>query len=111
MQKIMVGVMALLVSFAAPLKAEEQKAEYTVVIKNHMFTPAKLEVPAGKPFTLVVDNQDPTPEEFESHDLKREKIVKGNSKIVVKLGALKAGEYKYFGEFNEKTAQGVIVAK
>jgi hypothetical protein len=27
------------------------------------------------------------------------------------VGPLKAGEYKFAGEFNEKTAKGVIVAK
>jgi len=27
------------------------------------------------------------------------------------VGPLKAGEYQFVGEFNEKTAKGVIVAK
>ncbi len=60
---------------------------------------------------LLVENKDATPEEFESHSLKIEKVIPGKSKATIFVGPLKAGEYKFVGEFNEKTAQGVIVAK
>ena len=83
---------------------------YTIVIKDHRFHPEELVVPTGKKIKLIVDNQDPTPEEFESYDLNREKIVGGNKKITVYIGPLKEGIYKYFGEFHEATAQGVIKA-
>ncbi len=85
--------------------------EFTIVIKDHHFTPATLEVPAGKKIKLVVENQDSTPEEFESHDFHREKIISGNSKAVLFVGPLKKGTHKYFGEFHSKTAKGVLVAK
>jgi plastocyanin len=92
--------------------AEDAKPkEYTVAIKDHVFVPAKLAVAAGEKFNLIVDNQDKTPEEFESHDLSREKVIKGGTKAVIKLGPLEKGEYKFFGEFHEKTAQGVLVVK
>lgn len=107
-----VWALAIIVLFGNVAAAEDAKLkEFTLVIKNHVFTPARLEVAAGEQFNLIVDNQDATAEEFESHDLSREKIIKGNSKAVIKIGALKAGEYKFFGEFNEKTAQGILVAK
>lgn len=85
--------------------------EITVVIKDHKFEPATVEVPAGAKIKLIIDNQDPTPEEFESHELKREKVIQGNSQGVVMIGPLEEGTYPFFGEFNEATAQGVIVAK
>lgn len=84
---------------------------YTLVIKDHQFTPAELKVPAGVKIKLIVDNQDPTPEEFESHDLKREKVIQGNSKGTVIIGPLKAGSYTFVGEFHEETAKGTIVAE
>ncbi len=84
---------------------------FDLVIKNHIFTPATLTIPADTKVKLNVKNEDPTPEEFESHDLKREKIIPGNSQAVIKVGPLKAGTYKYFGEFNEATAKGEIVVK
>src|SRR5258708_1505384 len=51
---------------------------YTIVIKNHQFEPAQLNIPAGQKIKLIVDNQDATAEEFESFVLNREKIVSGN---------------------------------
>ncbi len=85
--------------------------EYTITIKDHKFTPETLTIPADTRVRLIVDNQDPTPEEFESHDMNREKIIKGNSQGVILVGPLKAGTYKYFGEFNEDTAKGTIVVE
>jgi len=86
-------------------------AEYTVVIKDHVFIPSQLEMKAGEKNRLTVINQDTTAEEFESYELNREKIVSGNSKIIVFLPPLEAGEYRFFGEFNPQTAQGRIVVK
>lgn len=86
-------------------------AEYTVIIQNHKFVPSQIEMKAGEKHRLIVINNDSTPEEFESYELNREKIVSGNSKIVIFLPALEVGEYPFFGEFNPKTAQGRIVVK
>ena len=85
--------------------------EFSLWIENHKFTPDKLEVPAGKKVKLIVENKDATPEEFESQQLKIEKVIPGKSKATIFVGPLKPGEYKFVGEFNEKTAKGVIVAK
>jgi uncharacterized protein (DUF58 family) len=83
----------------------------SVTIKNHKFEPAELKVPANKRISLTVINDDPTPEEFESHPLKVEKVIPGKSKATVQFGPLKAGKYKFEGEFNSKTAQGVVIAE
>ncbi|HLZ65020.1 MAG TPA: cupredoxin domain-containing protein [Aliidongia sp.] len=80
-------------------------------IKDHKYEPARLEVPAGVKFKLLVKNEDPTPEEFESFELKREKVVPPGQEIPVFLGPLDPGEYKFFGDFHQDTAQGVMVAK
>jgi plastocyanin len=103
---------AALVSFglSAPSACAEG-TEFKIVIKDHRFTPTELTVPAGQKIRLVVENQDPTPEEFESYALNREKIVPGNGRIVVFVGPLKPGKYEYFGEFNMATARGWLVAR
>ncbi len=85
--------------------------EYQLVIRNHRFVPAQLEIPAGQKVKLVVVNEDATPEEFESHELNREKIVAGKARINVYVGPLKPGRYPFFGEFHMDTAQGVLIAK
>jgi len=83
----------------------------SVVIKNHEFEPAEIRVPAGRTVRLTVQNADATPEEFESHDLSLEKIVTGGGSIVLEFGPLKAGTYRFVGEFNEDSAKGRIVAE
>ena len=71
---------------------------------------AEIKVPANQRIKLSVHNQDGTPEEFESHALNREKVIAGNSKATIYIGPLEPGRYTFFGEFNEATAQGAIVA-
>ena len=85
--------------------------EYIIEIKNHQFKPAILTIAKGKKTKLIIKNLDNTPEEFESHDLNREKIILGNKKATIFLGPLAEGEYSFFGEFNPKTAQGKIIVK
>ena len=85
--------------------------EYFIEIKNHEFKPNILNITANEKSKITISNLDNTPEEFESHDLNREKLIMGNKKVVVFLGPLKKGEYSFFGEFNPKTAQGKIIVK
>lgn len=85
--------------------------EFTLTIKDHRFEPAELVVPAGKKIKLRIENKDATPEEFESHALNREKLITGNGSATVYVGPLSPGRYPFYGEFNEKTAQGAIVVK
>ena len=91
-----------------PASAQEA---YVIVIKEHRMNPSELQIPAGQKVKLVVDNQDATPEEFESHSLNREKIIPGNSKATIFIGPLKSGTYEFFGEFHQETAQGKIIVK
>ena len=73
--------------------------------------PAELRVPAGKKIRLTIDNQDSSAEEFESHELNREKIVPGKSKAVIYVGPLDPGRYPFFGDFNPALTRGVLIAE
>lgn len=85
--------------------------EFTIVIESHRFTPAELKVPAGQKIRLLIENRDPTPEEFESYDFNREKIVPAKGRIALFVGPLKPGRYEFFGEFNADTARGHLIAE
>lgn len=85
--------------------------EFELEIRDHLFIPDELRIPAGQKVKLVVYNRDPTPEEFESYELNREKVIMGNSKAIVFIGPLKPGAYPFFGEFNPTTALGKIIAE
>ena len=66
---------------------------------------------AGAPFVLVITNKDATAEEFESKDLRIEKVIPAGKTVRVRVPALKAGTYGFVGEYHEKTAKGRIVAE
>ena len=93
---------------AAPVLADPTIA---VRIKDHKFTPAEITVPANTPVVLNVTNADNLAEEFDSNDLKIEKVIAGGQMGVVRLRPLKPGRYSFMGEYHAKTAQGVVIAK
>ena len=101
--------LALIFAIATPAAAQEPT--YTLVVKDHKFQPTEIEIPAGKKIALIVKNEDPTPEEFESVELRREKVIPGGEQIIVYIGPLKPGRYEFFGDFNPATARGHIVVK
>ena len=85
--------------------------EFSLSIKDHKFTPDEITIPANTKVKLVVKNLDPTPEEFESEQLHREKVIQGNSQAIIYIGPLDAGSYPFIGEFHSDTAKGRIIVK
>jgi len=83
--------------------------EFHIEIKDHLFFPSRIVVPAGKKVKLIVHNLDPTSEEFESFSLNREKVIFGNKKVTIFIGPLKPGEYEFFGEYNPNSARGTVI--
>jgi hypothetical protein len=85
--------------------------EFSLAIKDHKFIPAEFEVPSGVKIKLLIKNEDPTPEEFESRELHREKVVPPGQTVPIFVGPLDPGTYGFFGDFNPQTAQGKLIAK
>lgn len=94
-----------------PFAAFAADADYTLVIKEHRFQPPELTLPSGKKIKLMIENQDATPEEFDSHALNREKVIGGYGSATLYIGPLDNGRYPFTGEFHEATAQGTIIAR
>ena len=67
--------------------------------------------PANSRRRSTVKNLDATPEEFESKSLRIEKVIPGNSEATFTLRPLKAGRYKFVGEFHEDAAKGEVIAE
>jgi len=105
------NIVALVLLGLVSLSARADRPEVELEIVDHLFNPSELVVPAGVKVKLIVYNRDPTPEEFESYELNREKVIMGEQKAVIFIGPLEPGEYPFFGEFNPKTAQGKILAE
>jgi plastocyanin len=82
-----------------------------LVARDGVFTPSVIEAPAGKRVRLEVSNEGKTAMEFESRDLKQEKVIPPGGKATLTINAMKPGEYRFFDEFHEKTGQGRFVVK
>ncbi len=93
---------------ASSAVAETPTANLT--IRNRVFEPKELNVPAGQKVELRVRNEDAAASEFESHELHREKVVPAGQEVVLNIGPLRAGRYEFFDDFNPKS-RGHIVAK
>lgn len=102
---------ALFAVFASPYCQAQEAVTLRTSIKDHRYQPSELKAPANAPITLIVHNLDPTPEEFESKTLRVEKVVAGNSEITLKFRPLAPGRYRFYGDFNEATAQGALIAE
>ena len=89
----------------------QEAATYKLTARNGVFEPSTIEVPAGKRFRIEIVNEGKSAIEFESRDLRQEKVIPPGGKALVTISALKAGEYKFFDEFHEKTGQGKVIAK
>ena len=110
-KSLAIGFTIFIANFLAICSAQAADLELSMTIKNHMFEPSVLKVPANQRIKLTVQNLDTTPEEFESHALNREKVIPAGAKAVIYLGPLKSGRYEFMGEFNPATAKGVVVAE
>jgi plastocyanin len=73
-------------------------------------TPARIEAPAGKRIRIEVRNTGKGAAEFESVQLRKEKVLAPGAESVVVIAPQSPGEYKFFDDFHQ-SAQGVIVVK
>lgn len=105
------AVLVAIAVLVAPVVFADDVASFKLVARDGVFEPTLIEVPAGKRFRLEVSNEGKTAMEFESRELKQEKVIPPGKKATLTINALKAGEYKFVDEFHEKTGQGKVVAK
>ena len=103
-------ILLLMVLFS-PFQLWAKPLVIEVNIRNHLFYPSTIPVPANVKVKLLITNEDSTSEEFESYELNREKVIVGKQKAVIFIGPLAPGEYPFFGEFYPQTAQGKVIAK
>lgn len=108
-------IAALALVAMAPLAAvvAAEPPQYTIRILNHQFVPASLQIPRGVKVCLIIDNEEDTPEEFDSHSLNREKHLMAHERATIYIGPLSAGRYVYESESDVAggAALGVIVVQ
>ncbi|MDY6925934.1 MAG: cupredoxin domain-containing protein [Pseudomonadota bacterium] len=107
--KLILQTITLTLLTLAPLQALAALPEVVIEIRDHLFIPQTVRIPEGKKVRLVFINHDPSPEEIDSFDLNREKVIFGHSKGTIFVGPLPNGRYKFFGELHPNSAVGYVI--
>lgn len=108
MNKIFLSIL-LIFSFSTGAFADENTVQLKLVAADGKFEPTELKAPTGKRIELLVENKGPGAEEFESKELKREKVIPQGQTVKINLGPLKKGTYQFFGEYHAETALGKLI--
>lgn len=82
---------------------------YLIEMKDGDLMPAELVVPEKTKFRLVVRNIGNKPAEFESNQLRQEKVLFMGAETTLVIIPLDAGSYDYFDDFAPATHGKIIV--
>jgi hypothetical protein len=105
---LIVGVASLLAA-GKPARAADEPT-FAIEFKDGTVTPTRVEVPAKTRFRLELKNSGKTAAEFESNELKKEKVLAPGTTSSLIIRTLDPGEYKFFDDFHQQ-ARGIVVAK
>lgn len=83
---------------------------WTITVRDGVFEPKRLDVPAGQRIKFILRNEGPGPLEFENADLHVEKILSAGAEsfVVIKLPP---GEHLFVDEFNIATGELLVIAR
>ena len=104
-------VAAAIVAAAFGGAQAEELMVVKLVARDGVFQPTTLEVPAGKRFKIEISNEGKGPIEFESRDLRQEKVLAAGAKSSVVINGLKPGTYVFFDDYHPDAPKGQVVAK
>lgn len=101
----------LLIAGSAGFANAADPMTYELSIKGKVFSPEEIKVKSGEAFRIKLNNENAIPVELESSVLGFEKVVGGNSSILVNVRAQKPGTYKFYDDFHPSDAIGHVVAE
>jgi len=110
MPRLAIALSSVAMLAAPAALAESAPPTVTLVLKNHRFTPAVIQVAADQRVRVRLVNQDAAGEEFDSRDLDIEEDVTPLGQTSFEIGPLKPGRYRFSGELHAQTAEGEVVA-
>lgn len=109
MKRLLLGAMLLLAATA--LAHAQALPAFEIVMKDGVFSPERVEVPAGKRIKLVLKNEGRGPAEFENLSMRVEKVLAPGVTSFVVLHNLRPGEYRFVDEFRPGGGTLTLVAK
>lgn len=102
---------ALSTGVHARTEPKEELPTFKLEMADGKLMPSRIEVPANQAIKLEIENTGKSAVEFESIQLRKEKVLSPGAKSFVVIKKMAPGEYKFFDDFHQATAQGVIVAR
>jgi hypothetical protein len=106
-----IATIAAATFFGLSAPRADELTTYSIVLKNHHFTPAEIHVPTGKPFLVNITNNDNAPEEFEMLIPALERVVGPGQQSTVKMRPLAIGRFPFFGENDPDSERGAFVSE
>ena len=104
------GAAALLLACSGAGRTEDDPV-FRIEFNDGVVTPRRLEVPANRRFKIELHNVGKTPAEFESLQLRKEKVLAPGAKSFIVIRTLDPGEYDFFDDFHPNAPPAVLVAK
>jgi len=95
---------------AVPARAGEDPV-FVIEFADGAITPQAVEVPAGRPFKLELRNTGASPVEFESLELRKEKVLGPGVTSFIVIRRLAPGEYRFFDDFHPGFAPALLIAR
>jgi heme/copper-type cytochrome/quinol oxidase subunit 2 len=106
----MVLVLAAGAFFAAPA-AEADEPTFRIEFMDGAIVPLELVVPANTRIRIELVNSGTTPVEFESIELRKEKVIGPGNQTVMVIRRLDPGTYDFFDDFHLDAPHAVLVAQ
>lgn len=102
--------MLSVILFTVPAGADDDPT-FRIEFRDGAVSPSLVDVPANKRFRLELANVGQSPIEFESIELRKEKVVAPGVTTVLVIRTLDPGEYTFFDDFHPGTPSAKLVAK
>jgi hypothetical protein len=99
------------VLIAAGISRAEDDPVFRIEFNDGKVTPQRLEVPAKRRFKLELHNVGTSPAEFESKELRKEKVLAPGASATLVIRTLDPGEYDFFDDFHPDAPPAVLIAK
>jgi hypothetical protein len=84
---------------------------FRIEFADGVITPLQIEVPANTRFRIELVNSGSTPVEFESLQLRKEKVIGPGNQTVMVIRRLDPGTYDFFDDFHLDAPHAVLIAR
>ena len=103
------ATLGLALSMFSAAAAAQDMPSFKVEMKDGTISPSSIEAPANTPFKLEISNTGRTPVEFESLELKREKVLAPGATSSIVFRRVEPGEYVFFDDFHPEARAKLVV--